>query len=300
MSKIPAQLQDARDSLLTAINNVRMVDTPANEHDLQRAIERFAEAFSADPKGAAELTRRAESVAQLTGPGTVYNDARLKAFVLWRNQLLVRQRWVRLGRSVTYSISASDALGAMREKRFLAAQLSDEQLLIKGVLLQTWLTTRQRNTLEAWLHESEAVESQAWPLEPDGCWYITHPDYVMFAPDEKLPIGDHILEEIKRAAASLVEWWDEQMHGCRHSKDFRSVKWCGQSYLFTKSQALCVKVMWEASQQGTPEMEGLTILTDADAAGTRLIDVFRKHPAWGTMIVKGGTKGAYRLAPDLP
>lgn len=84
-----------------------------------------------------------------------------------------------------------------------------------------------------------------------------------------------------------------------HSDDFRSVVWLGTPYTFTKNQAACVKVLWEAWTAGTPELEGLTVVTRADVAQTRLIDVFRSkgkaHSAWGTMIVQGTSKGAYRL-----
>lgn len=84
-----------------------------------------------------------------------------------------------------------------------------------------------------------------------------------------------------------------------HSADFRSVFWSGTPYTFTKSQAACVKVLWVAWEACTPELDGLTVVTQADVSQTRLIDVFRSkgkaHPAWGAMIVQGQSKGAYRL-----
>jgi len=86
----------------------------------------------------------------------------------------------------------------------------------------------------------------------------------------------------------------------RHSDDFRSVVWFGKSYTFTKNQAACVKVLWEAWKAGTPELDGLTVVAQADVSQTRLIDVFRSkgkaHVAWGTMIAQGQSKGAYRLS----
>jgi len=85
-----------------------------------------------------------------------------------------------------------------------------------------------------------------------------------------------------------------------HSGDFRSVRWFGTSYSFTKNQAACVKVLWAAWEAGTPELDGLTVVVRAEVSQARLIDVFRSkgkpQPAWGTMIVKGKTKGAYRLS----
>jgi hypothetical protein len=88
-----------------------------------------------------------------------------------------------------------------------------------------------------------------------------------------------------------------------HSDDFRSVVWFGTSYTFTKSQAACVEILWAAREAGTPELDGLTVVTKAEVAQTRLIDVFRSngktHPAWGTMIVPGTSKGARRLNENV-
>lgn len=87
---------------------------------------------------------------------------------------------------------------------------------------------------------------------------------------------------------------------CAHSPDFRSVRWRGEAYSFTRNQALCMKQLWEAWEAGTPEMDGITVTTVADVSQTRLVDVFKSkgsmHPAWGTVIVPGETKGSYRLS----
>ena len=84
-----------------------------------------------------------------------------------------------------------------------------------------------------------------------------------------------------------------------HTSDFRSVNWFGTLYTFTANQAKCVAILWEARENGTPDLEGLTIVTQADVQQARLVDVFkgkgRMHPAWKTMIVSQ-TKGDYRLA----
>jgi hypothetical protein len=91
---------------------------------------------------------------------------------------------------------------------------------------------------------------------------------------------------------------------CRHSPDFRSVVWFGTQYRFTRNQAGCLRVLWEAWAAGTPEMDGVTVTTQADVSHTRLLEVFRgkqgMHPAWGTMLVQGETKGAYRLSEHKP
>jgi len=82
-----------------------------------------------------------------------------------------------------------------------------------------------------------------------------------------------------------------------HADDFRSVRWYGTEYIFTPTQAACVRVLWEAWERGSPVVGQASILEAADSTGSRLRDVFEKgmHPAWGTMIVPA-RKGAFRFA----
>ncbi|MBC7818184.1 MAG: hypothetical protein IAG10_14955 [Planctomycetaceae bacterium] len=61
-------------------------------------------------------------------------------------------------------------------------------------------------------------------------------------------------------------------------------------------QAACVKVLWEARQNGTPTVGDATVLELVESDSERLSLVFRDHAAWGTMIVEGQTKGTHRLA----
>jgi len=83
----------------------------------------------------------------------------------------------------------------------------------------------------------------------------------------------------------------------RHSADFRSVNWFGQEYTFTANQAACIRLLWEAWESGAPEVGGDTLLVEAESDQRRLSVTFRGHPAWGTMIRPGQTKGSYRLSP---
>ena len=79
---------------------------------------------------------------------------------------------------------------------------------------------------------------------------------------------------------------------CKHSSDFRSVVWFGDAFDFTATQAACVKVLWENWENGTSEVSQETVLYIAGSVATRLVDLFKKHPAWGKMIVSGATKGS--------
>lgn len=85
----------------------------------------------------------------------------------------------------------------------------------------------------------------------------------------------------------------------RHGPDFRSVHWYGKEYTFTAAQAAVVKLLWEAWKNGTPEVGNDYLTSEADVETKRLDHLFGagKHPAWGTMIRPGSTKGTLRLSP---
>jgi hypothetical protein len=82
---------------------------------------------------------------------------------------------------------------------------------------------------------------------------------------------------------------------CRHGPDFRSVRWFGTNFTFTAMQAACVGILWTAWENGTPEVGNHTLLVEAGAETKRIDHHFRDHPAWGTMIRPGKTKGTTRL-----
>jgi hypothetical protein len=100
----------------------------------------------------------------------------------------------------------------------------------------------------------------------------------------------------------------------RHSADFRSVHWFGTLYTFTSSQAAVIQKLWAAREHGTPDLGQAYLVENlveeeedgdpttqrlADPTTQRLADLFKRHPAWQTMI-QSVSKGAYRLQePDL-
>lgn len=86
-----------------------------------------------------------------------------------------------------------------------------------------------------------------------------------------------------------------------HSIDYRSVRWFGQAYTFSRNQAACVKVMWEEFERKTCFLGEQTILEHAGLRNNRLRDVFKTadglHPAWNSMIIKKpGTKDIFGLS----
>lgn len=115
-------------------------------------------------------------------------------------------------------------------------------------------------------------------------------------------IGEFIYEfpeheqQAIRTASEIIGRMNARF-GPKHSLDFRTVNWFGTEYQFTAIQAACVKVLWEAWENGTPAIGDQTVLTIVDSTSERLPLVFRDHPAWGKMIVDGLTKGTHRLMP---
>ena len=83
-----------------------------------------------------------------------------------------------------------------------------------------------------------------------------------------------------------------------HSTDFRSVRWGENNYSFTANQAPVVRLLYKNWMNRTPDVADETLLMAADheAPPERLNVLFRDHPAWNTLIVPGGSKGAHRLA----
>ncbi len=86
----------------------------------------------------------------------------------------------------------------------------------------------------------------------------------------------------------------------RHSPDYRSVIWFDRPYAFTAAQANVAEILWTAWENGTPDVSGTYLLAASDSDSTHIGNLFRRHPAWGEMIVRGATNGTRRLAGDPP
>lgn len=87
---------------------------------------------------------------------------------------------------------------------------------------------------------------------------------------------------------------------CTHGPDFRSVCWCGEPFEFTALQAAGVDILWRAWEKRSPSVSESYIFERIapETGNARLRALFGKgtHPAWGTMIVHGLTKGTFRLS----
>jgi hypothetical protein len=108
----------------------------------------------------------------------------------------------------------------------------------------------------------------------------------------------HQIEEaasaIRKAAAGLAtsrSTLDPANTG--HSEDFREVRWYGKKYRFTKMQAKAVECLWYAWEK-TWSVSKADLLKACGSEGSVVDDIFKKHPAWKTMIVSVG-QGVYSL-----
>lgn len=103
----------------------------------------------------------------------------------------------------------------------------------------------------------------------------------------------------KRLLGGLSIQQSESLHTLTFGPGYRSAKWRGQEFQFTVMQAGVVKLLAEASARGTPDVPGQQLLEDVDSCQMELKRLFRKHPAWNTLIVSGAKRGLRRLATSV-
>ena len=155
------------------------------------------------------------------------------------------------------------------------------------------------------LNETEEdIRRQSRILEGDGLvklrWYIGGGALV-----ELLPKGLQELEKIAQTAPQPdpppISETSSESQEFQHSPDYASVNWLGQQYQFNKKQATCVRLLHEAWFEGTPYLSGHHLLSEILSA-SRMSDIFKRHPAWNSLIVPGARKATYglKLSPKLP
>jgi 7-cyano-7-deazaguanine synthase in queuosine biosynthesis len=81
----------------------------------------------------------------------------------------------------------------------------------------------------------------------------------------------------------------------RAAPGFRSVWWRGEQFTFGSKQAQAVELLFEAHQRGTPDIGQDHILVEVESKAGRLRDLFKNHPAWNRLIIRGEGKGIFRL-----
>lgn len=85
-----------------------------------------------------------------------------------------------------------------------------------------------------------------------------------------------------------------------HLPDYSQVSLNGEPYLFTgEIQRSAIRILHAASRSGQPWLTGKTLLKQAGSSdlSMRMGNLFRRHPAWGTIVVSN-SRGQYRLRTE--
>lgn len=88
--------------------------------------------------------------------------------------------------------------------------------------------------------------------------------------------------------------------GATVAKDFCWLRTSGGvEYTFTATQRRIVADLWHDYQERGLGLSQDHLLTEANPDGGKsLKDLFKSHPAWGTLIVKGSARDVFRLNPE--
>jgi hypothetical protein len=113
----------------------------------------------------------------------------------------------------------------------------------------------------------------------------------------RLQSGERVvLPRSIRCVVAEAEPRRPQTNQTAHSPDFRSVNYHGHLFRFSATQAPVVKMLWEAHGNGAPDVGQQLLLEEAGSTCNRLLDLFKRSPAWGSLIVAGEERGTFRLA----
>jgi hypothetical protein len=128
-----------------------------------------------------------------------------------------------------------------------------------------------------------------------GIYVQTHADFIFsglrcYQFEHLHEIAARVVAKHNAAALAGVD------SAATHGPGFRDVTWCGTKHIFTPKQAACIRVLWEAWEQGNPWVADGTVLEKASVGDKqRLRDVFKDHAAWTTMIAQGPQQDLHGL-----
>lgn len=90
----------------------------------------------------------------------------------------------------------------------------------------------------------------------------------------------------------------------RHSLDFRSVYWFGETFTLTPKQAAAVELLWRSYEAGTPALGQHAVLAEIESDLGRLDHLFQRpagaRRAWKAMIERGPSRGTVQLRVPRP
>jgi hypothetical protein len=132
-------------------------------------------------------------------------------------------------------------------------------------------------------------------------------------PDGYLRIASHVPPMIVRRDDLIVAREErdrfERVHGGRadgtaasteawHSDDFTSVRVDNEWHSFGPKQAAVLRLLKAAAETDNPWRDGKRLLDEAGATTMRLIDLFKRKPAWRRLVLADG-KGRYRFSAEF-
>ncbi len=79
------------------------------------------------------------------------------------------------------------------------------------------------------------------------------------------------------------------------SSDYRTARWLHEPLTFSECQAMAIRNLHRAHLDGRGALSGRLALAGSTCANSKMSDVFKRHPAWKTLVISGGSKGTYRL-----
>ena len=83
-----------------------------------------------------------------------------------------------------------------------------------------------------------------------------------------------------------------------HNDDFTSVRVDNEWHSFGPKQAAVLRLLKAAAETDNPWRDGKRLLDEAGATTMRLIDLFKRKPAWRRLVLADG-KGRYRLSAEF-
>ena len=223
---VPYSLRAAFQNLLKAIDASNEIYRSTRNYlkveEVVAAVDRFSYEFSLVPHWNAEFERRAGFVADATRPGSPYAVFRRAALDRYSAEPDPEE-------------DGSFALDALRGTRVEGEEylsfLTDRLRFLESVSRNpvTGMSPESVTAFERWRDSCRSILLRAQRLEVDGCWYLlrayqgTQPDASDWAKAARNSIkgsmGAVHLEEIRKAAESLVAWVSESGTGIgRHTE----------------------------------------------------------------------------------
>ena len=148
------------------------------------------------------------------------------------------------------------------------------------------------------LNEAEdTIRDQLWILDHQGFVFLqTLLDFLI---PNITPKGLLEVEKIAQTAPQPdpppISEPSPELQEFGHSADYRRVDWRGKRFHFSPMQSQVVSLLHEEFKEGRDELGDAVLLEGSDSTGRYLRDIFRRHCAWGTLIIAGESKGTHKL-----